>query len=118
LTSEHEDNMEEVVDYLSAVDEESDRPRDDDKSLLSGSVSERSSIFPTGESKGTSSDEQDIRNRIIKEEERNVRGARILVGIAFLACAVSVSVAVYFFAKESDTRSFEVQVSISSDKSK
>jgi hypothetical protein len=48
---------------------------------------------------------------IIKEEERNVQGARILVGIAFLACAVAVSVAVYFFAKKSDTRSFEVQVS-------
>jgi hypothetical protein len=100
--------MEELTDCLSAVDEESARPRDEEKSSSSGSVSERSSTLSNG---NYSSDEQDLRNMIFKEEERNVRGARFLVGIAFLACAVAVSVAVYFFAKKSDTRSFEVQVS-------
>jgi hypothetical protein len=102
--------MPELIEYLSSVDEESARVRDD-KSLSSGSISERSQTVGESESRGTSSDDQDLRDRIIKEEERNVRGARILVGVAFLTCAVAVTIAVYFFAKKSDTRSFEVQVS-------
>lgn len=55
--------------------------------------------------------ENELRRKIIQEEERNVRRARILVGIAFLACATAVTTAVYFFTKQSDQYAFEAEVS-------
>jgi hydroxylamine reductase (hybrid-cluster protein) len=98
--------MPNMIDELSAVDEEESAHDSDEKSHMT-------SESPTGHtSKGGSiSEEQEIKNRVIKEEETDVRRARILVGTAFLACAVAVSVAVNLFAKKSNQQSFEIEVS-------
>ena len=95
-----------MIDELSAVDE-------DDSDIDSDEKSHLSTESPTGAStkEGSISEEQEIKNRVIKEEETDVRRARILVGTAFLACAVAVSVAVYLFAKKSNQESFEIEVS-------
>jgi hypothetical protein len=50
------------------------------------------------------------RVKFIQVEELNVRRARRLVGVVFVLCAVAVSIAVFFFAKRSDERAFEVEV--------
>lgn len=51
--------------------------------------------------------EAELRRKILREEERNVRRARILVGIAFVTCAAAITCAVYFFTKQSDQYAFE-----------
>jgi hypothetical protein len=55
--------------------------------------------------------DDDLRRKIIDEEDRNVKRARILVGIAFLLCAAAVTTAVYLFAKQSEQEAFENEVS-------
>jgi hypothetical protein len=54
---------------------------------------------------------KDIRDTIIKKEEKAVINARRLVGFAVITCAVAVSVSLYVFTKRSDKKSFELQVS-------
>jgi hypothetical protein len=85
----------------------------DDKSFMSSDKSAMSSEWATGHesSGGSTNGEQELKNRVIKEEEKHVRRARILVGVAFLACSVAVSVAVYIFTERSDERAFESEVS-------
>ena len=61
--------------------------------------------------KGSMQDfEADLRRKILREEERNVRRARILVGIAFIACAATITCTVYFLTKQSDQYAFETEV--------
>jgi hypothetical protein len=66
----------------------------------------------TGHSTMTSSlNNGDIKKvKFIQVEELNVRRARRLVSVVFVLCAVAVSIAVFFFAKRSDERAFEVEV--------
>jgi hypothetical protein len=65
----------------------------------------------TGHTVTSSSDNGDInRVKFIQIEELNVRRARRLVGVVFVLCAIAVSIAVFFFAKRSDERAFEVEV--------
>jgi hypothetical protein len=54
---------------------------------------------------------KDLRDTIIKKEEKSVRKARRLVGVAVITCAIAVSVLVYMFAKKGDQKAFEIQVS-------
>jgi hypothetical protein len=91
---------------LSAMDELSINGSDD-KSAMS---SEWAPGHETS-SAGSTNDEQELKNSVIKQEEKHVRRARILVGVAFLACSVAVSTAVYFFTERSDERTFETEVS-------
>jgi hypothetical protein len=70
-------------------------------SVTSGDVESGTGIVPT----------KDIRDTIIKKEEKAVIHARRLVGFAVITCAVAVSVSVYLFTKRSDKKSFELQVS-------
>jgi hypothetical protein len=70
-------------------------------SVTSGDVESRTGIVPT----------KDIRDTIIKKEEKAVITARRLVAFAVITCAVAVSVSVYLFTKRSDKKSFELQVS-------
>jgi hypothetical protein len=60
----------------------------------------------------------DIRDTIIKQEEKAVRKARCLVGFAVIVCAITVSVSVYVFAKNGDKESFELEVSFESPEAK
>jgi hypothetical protein len=65
----------------------------------------------TGHTMTSSSDNGDSKRiKFIQVEELNVRRARLLVGVVFVLCAVAVSIAVFFFAKRSDERAFEVEV--------
>jgi hydroxylamine reductase (hybrid-cluster protein) len=65
------------------------------------------------ESGGTrvSADDKELRDRIIKDEEKGVRNARLLVIVAIVACAAAVSSAVYIFAAGHDQTTFELEVS-------
>jgi hypothetical protein len=86
---------------------------EDDASLM-GSVSDPSTS--TGDAQSTSGshstgNDNDLRIKIIHEEEQNVRRARILVGIAFLLCTAAVTAAVFLFTKQSNQLAFEAEVS-------
>ena len=82
---------------------------DDSSSTGTGSVYDSSHSPASGDVESDRGN--DIRNTIIKDEETAVRKARCLVGFAMIACAVAVSVSVYFFAKKGDRGSFELEVS-------
>ncbi len=55
--------------------------------------------------------ERDLKRKILQEEERNVRRAKILAGVAFIACAAAVTCGVYFSTIQSDQYAFEAEVS-------
>jgi hypothetical protein len=63
---------------------------------------------PEGDS---AQEDKDMKDNIIKSEEKAVRNARLLVVTAILACAVAVTTAIYIFAKKSDQDTFELEVS-------
>jgi hypothetical protein len=54
-----------------------------------------------------------LRDQLIKAEERAVRSLKALVIVAVIACAASVCVAIYMIAHHSDIRDFELEVSSS-----
>ena len=54
--------------------------------------------------------EKEMRNKIIKKEEKAVRRARMMVVGAFIACATAVCVTVYTFASRADFRNFDLEV--------
>jgi hypothetical protein len=56
-------------------------------------------------------EDKEMKDRIIKKEEKAVRNARLLVITAILACAVAVTIAIYVFASKSDQDTFELEVS-------
>jgi hypothetical protein len=56
-------------------------------------------------------DDKEMKDRIIKKEEKAVRNARLLVITAIIACAVAVTTAIYIFASKSDETTFELEVS-------
>jgi hypothetical protein len=54
--------------------------------------------------------DKETRNKIISQEETNVRNARFFVIIAGIACAVAVAAAINTFASDSEQTRFEVEV--------
>ena len=54
--------------------------------------------------------EKALRDAFIQKEEKNVYRAKVAVGGAIVACAAIVSCSVYFFAKQNDKNTFEVEV--------
>jgi hypothetical protein len=56
-------------------------------------------------------EDKEMKNHIIKREEKAVRNARLLVAAAITVCAVAVSAAIYIFASSSDQATFELDVS-------
>jgi hypothetical protein len=56
-------------------------------------------------------DDNKMKNRIIRTEEKAVRKARLLVIVAIITSAVAVSTAIYVFASQSDQTTFELEVS-------
>jgi hypothetical protein len=56
-------------------------------------------------------EDKEMKDRIIKKEEKAVRSARLLVIAAVIACAVAASTAIYIFASKSDQSTFELEVS-------
>jgi hypothetical protein len=56
-------------------------------------------------------EDKEMKDRIIKTEEKAVRNARFFVITAIAASAVAVSTAIYVFAKKNDHDTFELEVS-------
>jgi hypothetical protein len=56
-----------------------------------------------------------MKDRIIQTEEKAVRNARLLVIVAIIACAATVSTAIYIFASKGDQTTFELEVSSDRD---
>jgi hypothetical protein len=77
----------------------------DDESLSSSS--ERGRTRAAG---ADAQEDKEMRDRIIKKEEKAVRNARLLVIVAIIACAVAVSTAIYIFSKKSDEDTFNLEV--------
>jgi hypothetical protein len=63
------------------------------------------------ERRDSAQEDKEMKDRIIKKEEKAVRNARLLVITAILACAVAVTTAIYVFASKSDQDTFELEVS-------
>jgi hypothetical protein len=64
----------------------------------------------TRASEADAQEDKEMRDRIIKKEEKAVRNARLLVIVAIIACAVAVSTAIYIFSKKSDEDTFNLEV--------
>jgi hypothetical protein len=76
------------------------------------SCSESHQTVPGSSPDGDNAQEdKDMKDHIIKDEERAVRNARLLVIAAILVCAVAVTTAIYIFANKSDQDTFELEVS-------
>jgi p-aminobenzoyl-glutamate transporter AbgT len=85
---------------------------DDKVDIYEESSSSESQIMPGSSPEGEEAQEdKEMKNRIIKKEEKAVRNARLLVIAAVIACAVAVSTAIYIFASRSDQSTFELEAS-------
>ncbi|CAB9524999.1 Receptor-type guanylate cyclase gcy [Seminavis robusta] len=59
--------------------------------------------------RGGSDGAKELRDTVIKNEERAVKRSRCLVGTGIAICALAISIAVYLIAKRSDQSSFELE---------
>jgi hypothetical protein len=67
--------------------------------------------YRSSEIAGMETDESKImRDKIIKEEEKAVKKARLLVVVALFLCLAAVTSAIYIFASNGDQYSFELEV--------
>jgi len=84
---------------------------DDGNSVSSEGSSKSGGSSGINGSKGneSSSSGKELRDKIIKKEEKAVNRARIFVVLAVLIAAVSVTVAVYFFSSQSDYNAFRIE---------
>jgi hypothetical protein len=57
-------------------------------------------------------EDKEMKDRIIKREEKAVRYARLLLVAAITVCAVAVSTAIFIFASNNDQTTFELEVSM------
>jgi hypothetical protein len=89
-----------------------DKTHDDIDIYEESSCSESSQTLPGPPQEGEVAQEgKEMKDRIIKKEEKAVRNARLLVIAAVIACAVATSTAIYIFASNSDQSTFELEVS-------
>lgn len=96
-----------------------DEGKDDDSSVSAdprGSISTEDVESSTGNSTrggpSTQDYEVELERNILREDEKNVRRARLLVSVSFLACAATITCVVYFLTKQSDQSAFETQVGL------
>jgi hypothetical protein len=54
--------------------------------------------------------EKEMRNKIIKKEEKYVRNARVILIVVGVACAAAVGAAINIFAHQNDQATFEIEV--------
>jgi hypothetical protein len=77
--------------------------------------SSHGTLYKSSTQGANAEDEKKMKDRIIRTEEKAVRKARLLVIVAIIACAATVSTAIYIFASKSDQESFELEVSSDRD---
>jgi hypothetical protein len=88
--------------------EEDDSESYDEADIVSlSSTSGSGPLPPSSQAKDV---EKEMRNKIINQEEKNVRNARFIVIAAGIACAVAVGAAVNIFASKNIQASFELEV--------
>ena len=86
--------------------------QDDEEQTDDGLSMHKLAFGGSNMSNSNSADAQaEMREKIIHKEEKQVKKARICVGLAILLCAVAVSVSIYFFALNADKSTFELEVS-------
>jgi len=102
MSSEHVKNLLLSEDGLHDLSE-----GDEEDPMASSCSGDHSTYAPdTG---GEPDEAKEMRETVIKKEEKAVNRSRVLVGIAVTLCAVAVTVAVYFISKQSDQTSFEIE---------
>jgi hypothetical protein len=84
---------------------------DKDDIFETSSCSESHTMPGTSPKEDNMQEDKEMKDHIIKKEEKAVRNARLLVITAILACAVAVTTAIYIFAAKSDQDTFELEVS-------
>ena len=93
------------------LDEDEDEDDASENVSMSSSSYAGTSMSKSGHEEAKQDEaEKKLRDKIIKNEEKAVRKARVIVIAAFISCATAVSVAVYKFASRADYRSFEQEV--------
>ena len=83
---------------------------DDEDELLTSSHSTGTGFLDLENDKNASEEAREMRDTVIKKEEKAVKRSRVLVGAAVALCAIAVSIAVYFISKANDQNSFEIEV--------
>ena len=101
----------EPVELNMIMDNEDGDDGDHDRSLSDSSFT-GASTSKSGHDHDETQDkvEKEMRDKIIKKEEKAVRRARMMVVGAFIACATAVCVTVYTFASRADFRNFDLEV--------
>jgi hypothetical protein len=84
---------------------------DNDDIFETSSCSESHTMPGSSPKEDNAQEDKEMKDHIIKNEEKAVRNARLLVITAILACAVAVTTAIYIFAAKSDQDTFELEVS-------
>jgi hypothetical protein len=98
----------ERVETMLVLPEEDDSESYDEADVVSlSSTSGSGPLPPSSQAKDA---EKEMRNKIISQEEKNVRNARFVVIAAGIACAVAVGAAINIFAHKNDQASFELEV--------
>jgi hypothetical protein len=102
----------EPVELNMIMDNDDGDDGNDDRSLSDSTFTGGASASKSGHDHDETQNkvEKEMRDKIIKKEEKAVRRARIMVVGAFIACATAVSVTVYTFASRADFRNFELEV--------
>ena len=103
--------MSEPVQLNMIMDNQDGDDGDQDRSVSSSSFT-GASASKSGHDHDATEDEaeKEMRDKIIKKEEKGVRRGRIIVVAAYIACATAVSVMIYTFASRADLRNFELEV--------
>ena len=103
--------MSEPVQLNMIMDNQDGDDGDQDRSVSSSSFT-GASASKSGHDHDATEDEaeKEMRDKIIKKEEKGVRRGRVIVVAAYVACATAVSVMIYTFASRADFRNFELEV--------
>ena len=83
---------------------------EEDIENASSDQSQRTSLME-GDHEDANEAARELKETVIKKEERNVKKSRVLVGLTMSFCAIAVTAAVYVLARRSDQNSFELEVS-------
>ena len=92
--------------------ENSSKHGSDNESVDSSSDLNTDTGSTTQDAQGTAEREKVLKQKLIEKEEKHVRRIRLLVCLALLVSAISVSTAIYFFARGANQSDFELEVCI------
>jgi hypothetical protein len=88
-------------------EDDSDSQSEEINDISISSASAGSEHLPKPSAKNA---DKEMRDKMIRKEEKNVRNARFIVIVAGVACAAAVGAAVNIFARQNDQATFELEV--------